>query len=70
MQVSEDAYYVVACAYVVPGWSVASDDVFLCGVVEAVLFDVLVEGDLLFDVADGLFWVVLFVVVEAPELVV
>ena len=70
VEVSEDAYYVVACSYVVPGWSVSSDDVFLCGVVEPVLFDVLVEGDLVFDVLDGVFWVVVSVVVESPEGVV
>lgn len=52
----------------VVGWSVGSDDV--AGVGEAVLFDVFVEGDVLFDVFDCSFWVVVSVVVEAPELVV
>lgn len=68
MEVPEDADAGVSVVYVVPWGSVGSDDV--AGVFEAVLFDVLVGFDFALDVADGLFWVVVFVVVVAPEGVV
>jgi len=58
----------VSVVYVVPGWSVGSDDV--AGVLEAVLLDVCIGFDFALDVADCLRGVVVFVVVVAPEGVV
>ena len=65
---SEDADAGVSVVYVVPWGSVGSDDVF--AVFEAVFLDVFVGRYFSLDVANGLFWVVVFVVVVAPEGVV
>ena len=77
---SEDADAGVSVVYVVPWGSVGSDDVAgvlepvfpddVFAVFEAVFLDVFVGRDFSLDVANCLFWVVVFVVVVAPEGVV